>query len=195
MTEQPLPEECLRWIAQGGVLADRGMEILFRTYGSRVKAFFRRHRMSDEESADLLQETFIKVYRSADKFEGQSKASTWLWVIARNCMLDYLRSKRPTESLDEMLDADMFEIESVSGSVCTAEQIGLRDCIQRGFAAFGKEHPDRVHVMQLVVVEEWDMEDVAKFLARTPAATREYISQCRKRLRQFLDPCRDLLEA
>jgi len=195
MSEQPSSEQCLNWIAQRGSQGERGMEILFRAYGARLKAFFRRHRMSEEETADLLQETFIKVYRAASQFQGQAKASTWLWSIARNCLLDHVRARQPAESLDEMMADGEFEPESASGPACEAERLGMRDCIERGFDAFGEQHPERAEVMRLVVFEEWSMHDIAAFLARTPAATREYISQCRKRLRQFLDPCRDLLEA
>lgn len=194
MSEQPSPEQCLSWIALRGTQGERGMEILFRAYGGRLKAFFRRHRMSEEETADLLQETFIKVFRSAGQFQGQAKASTWLWSIARNCLLDHVRARRPVESLDEMMADGDFEPESATTPVCEAERLGMRDCIERGFDAFGEQHPERAEVMRLVVFEEWSMNDIAAFLARTPAATREYISQCRKRLRLFLDPCRDLLE-
>ncbi len=195
MISQPSPEQCLAWIAQRGTLAERGMEILFRAYAARLKAFFRRQRMNEEETADLLQETFIKAYRAAGQFEGQSKASTWLWSIARNCLLDHVRARCPLESLDELMADGEYEPAAAPESACTAERIGMRDCIERGFDAFDKQHPDRAEVMRLVVFEEWSMNDIAAFLGRTPAATREYISQCRKRLRQFLDPCRDLLEA
>ena len=187
------PEDYLAWVANGGGLAERGLEGLFRLYAPRVKAFFRRHRMNDEEAADLLQETFVKVYRGATSFNGNAKASTWIWSIARNCMLDYLRVKRPTESLDDFLDADIFDIEALSDSSCLAESIGLKDCIERGFTAFSSQHPERASVMRLAVFEEWEIDEVAELLARTPAATREYLSQCRKRLRVFLEPCRDLM--
>lgn len=195
MSSQPSPEQCLNWIAGRGQLAERGMEFLFRAYGTRLKAFFRRHRMSEDESADLLQETFIKAYRAAGQFEGQCKVSTWLWTIARNCLLDHVRARHPVESLDELMDEGAYEPAATDASLCAAEQIGMRDCIERGFAAFDEQHPERAELMRLVVVEEWSMDDIAAFIGRTPAATREYISQCRKRLRQFLDPCRDLLEA
>lgn len=193
MSNQPTPEEYLNWVAQGGKLAERGMEGLFRLYGSRIKAFFRRHRLNDDEAADLLQETFIKIFRSADKFNGQSKVATWLWTIARNSMLDYLRAKRPTESIDEMLDGELLDMDCIATLPCLVERLDLQNCIQRGFTAFSEEHPERASVMRLAVFEEWNIEEVAAFLARTPAATREYLSQCRKRLRVFLEPCRELI--
>jgi len=185
--------EWLRRVAMGGKVAEQGMEHLFRLYAARLKAFFRRHRMSDEEAADLLQETFIKVYRSADKFQGQSKVSTWIWTIARNCMLDYLRSKKSHESLDDLLeDGDSVEALAVQGH---EDHAHIQDCVQRGFAAFAEAFPDRAQAMRLAAFEGWDMDELASFINRTTAATREYISQCRKKLSPFLEHCRDWLEA
>jgi RNA polymerase sigma-70 factor (ECF subfamily) len=186
--------EWLRLVAAGGMLAEQGMEQLFRLYAARIKAFFRHHRMSDEEAADLLQETFIKVYRSAEKFQGQSKVSTWIWAIARNCMLDYLRAKKPSESLDDLLEhSDAVEALVVQHG--HEEQRHMQDCVQRGFVAFAKAFPDRAHAMRLTAFEGWDMDELANFISRTPAATREYISQCRKKLSPFLEHCREWLEA
>jgi RNA polymerase sigma factor (sigma-70 family) len=187
------PHECLRRVAMGGEVAEHGMAQLFQLYATRIKAFFRHHRMSDEEAADLLQETFIKVYRSAEKFEGNSKVSTWIWTIARNCMLDYLRTKKSHESLDELQE----EGGSLEALVNQGHEdlIHIQDCVQRGFVAFAKSFPDRAHAMRLAAFEGWDMEELAMFLSRTPTATREYISQCRKKLTPFLEHCRDWLGA
>ena len=185
--------ESLRLVTMGGKIAEQGMEQLFKLYAARIKAFFRNHRMSDEESADLLQETFIKVYRSADKFEGNSKVSTWIWTIARNCMLDYIRSKKIHESLDELQeDGDTLDALVTQGH---EDHLHIQDCVHRAFIAFANSFPDRAHAIRLFSIEGWDMEELASFLSRTPAATREYISQCRKKLVPFLEHCRDWLEA
>lgn len=186
--------EWLRTIAGGGRQAEASMEKLFRLYASRLKAFFRHHRMSDEETADLLQETFIKIYRSAGKFKGESKVSTWVWAIARNCMLDYLRSKKSHDSLDEMLEeSDSHDI--LVSDPLHEEQRDMRNCVQRGFMAFAQAFPERAYAMRLAAFEGWEMDELAAFLSRTPAATREYISQCRKKLSPYLEPCRAWLEA
>lgn len=171
------------------------MEQLFRLYAARIKAFFRHHRMTDEEAADLLQETFIKIFRSADKFKGDSKVSTWVWAIARNCMLDYLRSRKSHDSLDELLeDGDSLDFQ-ISDDPFQEEQRDMKNCVQRGFIEFAKAFPERAYAMRLAAFEGWDMDELAAFLSRTPAATREYISQCRKKLSPFLEPCRAWLEA
>ncbi|OFX19249.1 MAG: hypothetical protein A2041_06285 [Bacteroidetes bacterium GWA2_31_9b] len=47
-----------------------------------------------DDSMDISQEVFIKIYETIDKFRGESKISTWLYRIAVNKSLNYLRSKK-----------------------------------------------------------------------------------------------------
>jgi len=49
-----------------------------------------------QDAEDILQETFIKALEAFPQFEGRSKISTWLYRIATNEALMFLRSKRPT---------------------------------------------------------------------------------------------------
>ncbi len=47
-----------------------------------------------EDAKDLTQETFVRAYRSLDRFEPQGKFSTWLYTIARNRCLNFLRDQK-----------------------------------------------------------------------------------------------------
>src|SRR6056297_2283897 len=47
-----------------------------------------------DDAMDIAQEVFIKVYDSVDKFKEQSKISTWLYRIAVNKSLNYIRDKK-----------------------------------------------------------------------------------------------------
>jgi len=58
----------------------------------------------DRDSAnDLMQETFIKVWQNLDKFRNQAQLSTWIYRIAVNTCLSYLRTakRRATDELNE----------------------------------------------------------------------------------------------
>ncbi len=60
-----------------------------------------------QDAEDVLQETFISVYRHLDTFRGDSEFSTWVYRIATNASLMKLRSRKPTVSLeDDSADAD-----------------------------------------------------------------------------------------
>ncbi len=54
-----------------------------------------------QDAEDVLQETFINVYRHLDTFRGDSEFSTWIFRIATNTSLMKLRARRPTVSLDD----------------------------------------------------------------------------------------------
>jgi len=60
-----------------------------------------------EQAEDLIQEIFVKAYFALETFEGQSSFYTWLYRIASNHCLDYLRKNRPDQiSLDRPLSDD-----------------------------------------------------------------------------------------
>jgi RNA polymerase sigma-70 factor (ECF subfamily) len=50
---------------------------------------------NEQDAEDILQETYIKAFRSLDKFEGKSSLNTWLYRIAVNESLMHLRKKQP----------------------------------------------------------------------------------------------------
>ena len=177
-------------IAAGGRGRERGVSALYREYRHPLLAFFVRNGMSSEQGEDLLQEVFIRAVRNAAGFRGESRVSTWLWSIARNCLLDHLRRSRPEVHLDDDGWAGIADLAPDTPGVTGS---AIEDCVQRGFAAFASRFPERAEALRRVALDGWSIADAATFLNRTNAATREYLSQCRKKLREFLEPCRELL--
>jgi RNA polymerase sigma factor (sigma-70 family) len=163
---------------------------LYRDYRARLLAFFLRNGASREQGEDLLQEVFIRVVRNASTFRGEARVSTWFWSIARNCLLDDLRRARPEVHLD---DDGWSGIEAAAETPGTPER-SVDDCVQRGFSAFARRFPERAEALRRVALDGWSIEEVAQFLQRTNGAAREYLSQCRKKLKAFLEPCRELLK-
>lgn len=61
-----------------------------------------------EESKDLVQEVFIKVFRSLDRFRGKSGLGTWIHRIAVNAALDHMRRPRPVQiPMEDVQDRDL----------------------------------------------------------------------------------------
>ena len=70
---------------------------LVRTYSRPLYWKIRGIVVTHENADDVLQNTFLKAWRNLDDFRGGSKLSTWLYRIAVNEALDYLRVRsRPT---------------------------------------------------------------------------------------------------
>jgi RNA polymerase sigma-70 factor (ECF subfamily) len=74
---------------------DKGFLLLMDTYKEPVYWHIRRLVVSHEDTEDILQETFINVYRFAGTFKGDSKLFTWLYRIATNeCIKHFRRNKK-----------------------------------------------------------------------------------------------------
>ena len=88
---------------------DSGFRLLMDKYKERVYWIIRRMVVKHEDAEDLLQETFINVYRHIGSFAGESKIYTWIYRIAINECLRFFRKKKlkTTETLNEALIREM----------------------------------------------------------------------------------------
>lgn len=73
---------------------DRGFQVLIDQYQRRVYGIIRKMLIVHEDADDVVQNTFIKVFKNIDKFNGQSSLFTWLYRIAVNESLNFLESKK-----------------------------------------------------------------------------------------------------
>ncbi len=81
---------------------------LFTHFAPKVKSFYMKHRLSETISEELMQETFISVWKFANYFEAnKGQVSTWLFTIARNKELDYYRKNSRQVPTSELVSEDM----------------------------------------------------------------------------------------
>ncbi|RAJ12891.1 RNA polymerase sigma-70 factor (ECF subfamily) [Arenibacter echinorum] len=71
----------------------KAFEILVNTYKERLYWHIRRIVLNHDDTDDVLQNTFIKVFRNIDGFKGDSKLYSWMYRIATNEALSFLKSK------------------------------------------------------------------------------------------------------
>ena len=58
-----------------------------------------------DDAKDMAQETFLKAYRNIKNFDGRSKFTTWLYRIAVNNCINFLKKERPSEEIkDEIME-------------------------------------------------------------------------------------------
>ncbi len=77
------------------------------TYYEMIYRLAIRMLNNPQDAEDVLQETFIKAYRNFKNFDGRSSVSTWLYRIATNEALMFLRRHRPdTTSIDDTREND-----------------------------------------------------------------------------------------
>jgi DNA-directed RNA polymerase specialized sigma24 family protein len=141
-----------------------------------------------------VQETFIKVWQRCATFRGESELLPWIKTILRHGAIERLRKpvrEVPMEDETGLTPEAAQRIWEISVERNpTPERAARRSeqarCFAEGWSRFQREDPLHANVMTWVVEDGLSTEDVAGLLGRTPGATREFISQCRKRARIYL---------
>ena len=145
------------------------------------------------EAEDLAQNVFVQVYKAADRYQVNSKFSTWLFTIARNFSLNEIRrrSRHPTESLDaphpELEDRPLhqFEDKKTFSPPESLLHVELEDKIQAAVA----ELPENQRLAILLCRQnELSYEDIAQVLGCSLSATKSLIHRGRETLKEKLKP-------
>src|SRR5215468_2721874 len=81
------------------------LDRLIEQYQHRLLRYLVSLSGNRELAEDLFQETWIRVLERGDQYDGKHEFSTWLYAVARNLTIDYLRRKHPV-SLDGLMEDD-----------------------------------------------------------------------------------------
>jgi RNA polymerase sigma-70 factor, ECF subfamily len=79
-------------------------QLLVERYQARVFALIRHYTRSAVEIEDVVQDTFLKAYRRLDTFQHNSSFYTWLYRIATNTVLDFMkrRGRSPVQAVEDL---------------------------------------------------------------------------------------------
>lgn len=184
----------MRACREGGAAIEQALRLLDRSY---FGALFREslRGLRDRDSArDLVQDTFIKVWLRCATFQGDSELLPWIKSILRHGLLDRLRRSTDEVPLETVADqegeaglriAELSE-ERIPQPDSEAARTQLDACFQHCWRRFEAASPSHALVMAWIVEDGLTHEEIGELLGRTPGATREFISQCRKRARLHL---------
>ena len=89
---------------------EKAFNAIVDSYSERLYWHVRRFICSHDDTNDLLQEIFVKVWRALPAFRGESQLYTWLYRIATNEALNFLRKIKNRSDIDvEIADAVMSD--------------------------------------------------------------------------------------
>jgi len=73
---------------------DEAFKLILSSQKSKLYLHLRRMLGNHDDTNDVLQETFIRIWKNLDKFEGKSSISTWVYRIATNAALTHLNKEK-----------------------------------------------------------------------------------------------------
>jgi len=178
--------------ASGDTLA---FEALVTRYQERAFGLACRLTGNEGDAADVLQDTFLQVYRHLPSYRGEARFGTWLYRIATNAALMHrrARARRPSEPLDAFLpsfdDAGVHRAtpEELLVTTRVEELIDRRELAGRARAAVDRLPEACRAAFVLRDLEELPTAEVAAVLGIDAAAVRQRVHRARLLLRGYLN--------
>lgn len=162
---------------------------LMKRYQSRIYRLARRMTETDEDAEDVVQEAFVKAFRSLRGFKEESRFSTWLYRITVNLALMKLRRHRPElVSLDQPISTSegMMQRELEDEGTDPLERLLERESAEILDAAVEALPPTYRAVFVLRHVEGLSTEETAKILGISVPAVKSRLHRTRIMLQQKL---------
>lgn len=158
---------------------------------SRIYNLILRMTGSPDDAQELAQEAFLNAWRGLKGFQGDSSFSTWLYRLASNTCIDFLRREKRrkalavSSSLDDEENQTMLQIPDTKS--CTPEesleQREMRDLIHNGLSLLSQEHRQ---VLVMRELEELTYSEISQLLSLEEGTVKSRIARARAALRKVL---------
>jgi len=163
------------------VLINIDWERIYRDHGRRVNHFIRKRVSHREDAEDLVQMTWLEVFRNRDKFAGASRPETWVFGIALNLIRNHFRQLSGRPRYDE-LDEDILLVQDDDPSKITENHRILNSTLT-SIALLPKETR---HLLSMLVEKEGSYQDIAEDLNIPIGTVRSRLSRVRVSLKQSI---------
>ena len=178
-------------------LAADGRETAFRELLSRYErpVFSLVYRMVRERTLaeDLAQEAFIRAFNAIDTYKPRYKFSSWIFKIANNHTIDYLRKKKlDTVSIDGSPHAETPEEEAQTRLVVESQEeapdryVEARELGDQIEEAIGELRPEYRTVVLLRHVEGHTYDEIAEIMDLPLGTVKTYLHRARGELKELL---------
>lgn len=161
--------------AQGDRVAQRQ---IFHALKASVHATLFRVLGSNEHMEDLLQDTFIEIFRSLPNYRGEAKLSTWAVPIASRVAFHFLRSKRARAEKSAQLPVQLHVVGSPE------DHAQHREGLQHLYAVLHRMTPEQHIALALFMVDGRSIEEIAELTGASVVAAKNRIFRARRKLHE-----------
>ncbi|HEY3806299.1 MAG TPA: sigma-70 family RNA polymerase sigma factor [Kofleriaceae bacterium] len=176
IVEKPAPAGEAELVAACVAGDPAAQRTLFRREYPRVHATVYRILGPTREQDDLVQETFIAVFRGLARFRGDSRLSTWIDRIAVRVVFDHVRERGKLPIPLGVVD------DEIAGPLEVDAQAHARDGLRRLYAALGELVPEQRLAFALYAIDGRSIADVARLTGVTSVTAKVRIWRARREL-------------
>jgi RNA polymerase sigma-70 factor, ECF subfamily len=142
-----------------------------------------------DDSMDVSQEVFIKIYESIENFRGDSKVTTWLYRISVNKSLNYLRSKKKSKwfsSLDVLFNDNIKSYEPEDDSLKPGEDIEQEENKKALYYALRKLPEKQNIAITLNSLEDLSYKEISEVMQISVSEVGVLINRGKKKLQKLI---------
>jgi len=185
MSETGIPqaggtEQEAEWIRRIAAGDRRAFEELYAVYAKRVFRFMIRMVRDEGRAEELVNDVLVEVWKSAGRFEGRSKPSTWIFGIAHHKGLNALRGKKV--QLTELDEASPIA-DPKEGADVAVDRATLRQRVQ---SVLGALSPDHRTVVELTFFHGLSYPEIAEAIGCPTGTVKTRMFHAKKRLGPLL---------
>lgn len=171
---------------------EAAFEHMVRTHGPRLLAVARRFLTDDADAQDALQDAFVSVFRSIDRFNGASRLGTWLHRIVVNASLMKIRSlkRRPEDTMGSLQTAEPLSRDGTGAAEwpSAVEAMARGETRARVREAVARIPDSYRSVLLLHDIEGIQIREIGTLLEISPGTVKMRLHRARHHLRKLLDP-------
>jgi RNA polymerase sigma-70 factor (ECF subfamily) len=172
--------------------------ILVSQYSEQLYWQIRRIVLNHDDADDVMQNTFLKAWNNLDSFRSDSKLSTWLYRIALNNSIDFLRVKN---NMPQYFEEDLYTTSTTSiidQSEDNLQRTPEEEIIDKQrlqlLRAAVSQLPDKYRkVIELSYYEDLPYEDIAERLGLTLSNVKIQIMRAKQMLSELMRPMRNAM--
>lgn len=176
-----LDEEVLIVKLKDPLTREASFRTLISTHKERLYWHIRKIVLNHEDTDDVLQNTFVKVFRHIDGFKGESKLFSWMYRIATNEALSYLKKKAKHAGTDIQSLGEQRADSLEADAYFDGDEIQLQ--LQKAIAKL--PHKQQL-VFNMRYFDEIKYEDMSEVLETSVGALKASYHHARKKIELYL---------
>ena len=182
MTEQ-------EWVERARKGDETAFEALVTAHEKRIYNLCRRLVGNPEDAAELTQEAFLNAWRGLARFQGESAFGTWLYRLASNACIDFLRKEKRRQGLSmtvSLEDEEERQVELPDERYTPEGELERTEARRAGAEGLERLTPEHRQVLVMREINGLSYAEICAVLGLEEGTVKSRIARARNALRKVL---------
>lgn len=167
----------------------QAFDIIVHRYKDKLHNFLYRYTHNHEDCEDIVQETFLRVYRSRYSYKRIAKVSTWIYTIALNLAKSMYNKKQRMSLISihaDESDPDDREMKFTDPNILQDDKLHFQNCINKLEKALTELNDDFKEVIILRDIQQLTYEEISGITGAVMATVKSRIYRARNQLYELI---------